>query len=1019
MPAASTQSAKNVRVYQLANPMVQLDVTSDPWNVDKDSASLVIGRNVVHPGVFGPEGGRFPVGSSIPESDRPVVAAFGLDFKDPVRIRFRDSATERGDQGVGAVIIPRYTVTEVDTDNDGVNDATAVKRLPQATHELVNRYPTAWPAEMVDALFFENEDGRIGEIQKGRILDIVTTTEIDDTIRVRPVGLLTLTASDANEDYKLTSVYIAERDLRGVLATNGRKFWIIQSGSAQQVLDLGSDDFLGLTWDMARIHPHLIMLTHPKYAPRILRLDAELGNTTVATNESLAGLITPTKPEFEEYPGEQIKTSWAMAATTGGNITGLAAGDGGASEEAKCRIKVRGVNLEDNAESEFVDVYAGQTLLDYLSVAEGNLVYVFNYRIPQTTGVQKDWSPPFHERWTHLEVWRTTALGVDYFLEKRVTIIDQQNEWASADGNIVEVLITQDVTAPGTNGDLQTCALSDEDLTGLPQMLRADRNSGRTPPICQRVASLEGVTICGGKADAGYTNPVAYGSAFRSIAYKWTTTTTSIFVDSGGPFTNYVYRPGDLFEVTASDGNVLGLGRYPITAKTDTNTIVVPTLPGTTVSIVSGHILRPFEIEWSRIESDEEIWHSRTDKFAPESFTTDKIIMSQIGDVFKSFTNVGRYIAVLYRSGVHLLHRAGLTLEKTTVGFNQGTPWADSVVATEETVLWAHPDGIRTMKVFQDINERGNRAEIKDFGTAITRSWFREAFDNDWDIDSGVDELNGCVRWRRKEDSNGYQVLQFSLRTQKFTLLDDDNGVAYAKTAKAETEETTVSHLYSVDSSGAAFRVNYQGTEDAYPDVTVDDVLDDTYQFSGVRIMKQGAFLASMLGDTVRFYSDTESVDEVSRVITGATVDEIRFDEVTELAEGDRFVVGAVRFKVKHPVIMGTSPSTIKTVEGVRVHAHPGPRNTKGDWPDTVPGKISVRSYDNFNDVPFDEKANEITVFEDDADGKTDQDRISALDGQGRAIEIEVEQVGARSDFRIELVEVRVREETSEIGDVD
>lgn len=978
--------------YQLADPDVQLDLTSDPWNIKNDSASVVVGRNILHPGVLGPEGGRFPVGCSVPSEDRPIVSAHGLEFKDPVLIRHRDFFSEKQ----AGSWDDRYAIGTADIDGDGADDANTVKKLT---------VPYAWPDDVVGATFAENEDGREGTIKRATIVDVVTITNANDTIRIRPLAAI---STPSDEAVKYTIVYRSAKDKRGILMSNGRKFWLVQGGATSLVLDLGSDDLLGQVWDAARIHPHVILLVNAKYPPRVLRLDAATGITTVSGNETLAGCIAPTLPEFEEFPGDVVGTTWSMKRTgSAGSITGLTT-ESGTVEAAKCRIRVRAVNLEDDVHSEFVQVYAEGSTDDFLAVVDSDAVSVFQKPEPAGTGRQSEWPCGYHPRWTHIEIWRTTALGVDYFLEKRISIIEQLNEEATgSDGNDVLVEEAKD-----------ECTLSDADLSGLTLMSSADRSSGRLPPMCRKVVSLAGVTICGGKADPNPVKPSLDGIAFQNSALDWIAASGTIHEDGTGPFTAYAHRSGDRYVIRDYSSANIPIGTIAILSKVSADAITIDSnFGGTILNGLHGHILRSFEIDWPTIDSDEELWFSRTDVFAPESFVKAVLRVSQIGDTLMDLVNVGRYVAAIYRSGVHLIYHTGAALFRNTVGFNQGTPWENSVVATENVVFWAHPDGIKVMKVFQDNNIDGNLGEISDFATPLTRAWFREAFDNGWDIDGGMDELNGCVRWRRKESTNKYETLQYGIRTKKFTVLDDDNGLAYVRSANAESAELTVSHLYSVDSSGAAFRVNYQDTADAYPGATVQDTLGSAYTFTGVRIFKAGAFLATMLGETIRFYSDNASVNEVGRVITTAGANEIRFDDVPGLAAGDEFVIGAVRFKIRFPVMLGAAASDVKTIEGIRVHALPGPRNTDGDWPATPTGQLTARVYANYEATAFSEKPREIDIFPDEASGKTTADRISTVEGQGRAIELEIEHVGARSDLRIELVEVGLREETTQIGD--
>jgi hypothetical protein len=1044
---------------------VELELTADPWNLKGDQASVVIGRDVITPGTFGPDGGRKPLGVFIPVADRPLTDAFGMEFFGSKIVRFTDIYSTN-----------KYAQPET----------TQLQRLTA---------PYVWPSEMVGGLITVNEDERVRESSGARrITSISTTTEYNDTINWT-VGFAMNQAGD-----KFHVLYDKAFDKRGIWLTNGRKFWLLQGGVLTQYLDLGVG-LEGQRWDVARISRHLLMLVNDKYPARIIHLDEE-PSTALSDNRTLAGLITPIKPRDVEIPGKLENNSWLMRA----------AGSGGSMDDGICRILVRAINVDDGARglpatSRFVQVYdEANPTEDFLTVVDNDQVHVWTE--PNNTSIAP---PPLHERWTHIEIWRTTGAGVDYYREKVIEIALPESEriassiasftgatwrgpgaashWRNAilktgafSGYTHESGDQVIITAPpdergwrtgtyiirskesddqinlagsqgqyisiqnGVAGDIYRSAdlfttnaliaeqyvagtLSDSELTGFPVMGIGDIVAGVPPPICRKVANLGeatglgDVTICMGKAADSTVNPTADSRNFHAVDFENRSGSRQIF--KTGHFTNYMFQAGDRFKVTGDTVNSgIGRGEYDIESRASDDAIQLTTSPGgtNTGGGVQGHIRRAYELDWPTIKSDEDVWYSRPDQFGPESFTGDVKPISSIGDTFRNMVNVGNYVAVLMDSGVHLLFRSGTDLRKDTIAaVGQGTPWERSVVVVTNTVLWASPEGPKAMTVSTEVASTGMRARIDTLGGTAIRRWFRDAFDADEEIDGGVDELNHCVRWRRHLADGTYQACQYSYRTGLWTLLDDDSGLAYASTAYAKSEPEPSPLLYSVESSGAVFQVNHQSIGHPYDGKTVQAVLDKTFSVSAGSIENRGIhrFSADMLGDVVRFRSANDVVNDVARVITSATPARIEFDAVAGLGDGDEFIIGANRFRFRPGPLQGNSPATVKTLEALTLRALPGPRNNgNGMWPDPPTGRFTLRSFREYHDTPMDEREREIEVFDEDDKSKTTSDRISALEGAGNALECELEMIDSRTDFRLELFEVRVREEGDEVADV-
>ena len=888
--------------------------------------------------------------------------------------------------------------------------ATAKKSLIKNWFEYQATGP--WSEECVGGLIYINEDSRaktpLNVIR--RINSVSTTILENDTLNWKEA----LSAALSN-DCKFSVVYSEPFDKRGVWVTNGRKFWLFRSGAFVQYLDMGSDDYIGKRWDVARISRNLVMFVNDSTPARVVRLDSPSTDAT-ANDLSLAGTVTPQKDEQDESGAR----SWAMEAKADAN------NDNGALSAGVYKIRIRAVNLDDGGESKFVDIYNVANTAASLTVIANDAISVFTptygtgLNATETTAFH-GFGPPTHRRWTHIEFWRTNAAGATYYLETRIPIQKYLNENIAAtnailnSGQIERTLEIGSLNYP--------VGLADSSATALTALTTADLLAGGLPPICRKIASLAGVTICAGRAgltpESASVDAVQYFAPVSAATY---TTVTRTFSRGGAPNVTYTWKDGDKIEVTDGGDGGLALGLFELDSTSGTNTFIVVSddVPGTVNSTdVRFFVRRPVTIKYPTIESDEDIWYSRTELFSPESFPTRTLQLSAIGDTLRDLVNVGAYVAVIMQRGVHLLFLDGTTLVRDTIAPDaEGTPWEDSVVTIGQAVLWATPTGPNIMVVSNGVNQNGHRGEIKPFDPQERmRNWFAEAAEKGYSIDAGVDTFNKCIRWRRKQDANTYQVAQVNYGTGQWTLLDDDNGVRYVRSALVEETPASAPYLYSFTAEGAALRVNYQGTTDPYSDATVQDVTDESYVVAPTSIRLNGVFSAKMIGDVVRFRSTNSNVDGKARVIREATEDKIVFDFLSGLTYEDEFIIGANRFRVKFAPKYGTQPMTVKTLDAFHGRALPGQRNgTAGPWPNPPDKSITVRAYRNFSTTA--DATATMPIYDETSASRVSLDRTLDLAAQGTAIEFEVECIESRTDFGIELLSAEVREEATYVEDV-
>lgn len=1051
---AIRQGDEILHIFDLTDPEVELDLSREPWNLKENQVSELVGMDVTRPGGMRPDRGRKNLGVSLPTADLPVINAESSELFGRDGVRYKDvfkfggpALVEESDDACGwTASSSTITFPTTNIPNFRLGDAVSVYGVSpdtrfrgsyrvasrtsatdivlldpiapsnlsnvRATYERYRGYSDRkhdsftthssvlliknhfeylatgpWPDAMVGGLITVNADSR-SQDSNGKqnvqrtISSISTSVHPNDTINW---GVDLKDAAGNVEGWalndKFSIVYPDGFDKRGVWVTNGRKFWLFRGAAFTQYLDLGSDTYLGQRWSVSRIASNLAMFVNAKHPPRTVRLSSS-ASTAVSTDETLAGMLPPRKePEIEVDTA--TNNGFTRAADAGGS---LGAG--------VIKIKLRFVNLDESAESTFWDVAS-------ITATANQRVEVYHH---DSTASPSPFTPAIHKRWTHLEIWRTVAGGSAYFLESRVEINDpKENELLGNDAksNFVARAI------PGN----YPIKLSDTDLLALTAATSADQLAGGLPPICQKVVSLSGVTICLGAASASTTS--ASVDAYTSFVGDASYTAATKEITQAGYFQGYVVKTGDRFEIF--DGGIdgasgLAVGQYVVSSTSGGNTVTLATSAGSLDATgVRGFLRRAITIKYPTIESDEDVWYSRTDKFAPESFPTRTLTLSRTGDTFRNAVNVGGSIAVIMDKGVHLIFWDGTQLLRRTVASDGvGTPWADSVIVIGPAVIWATPSGPRIMRASDSVNQDGSFGEIKDLDeSGRMRNWFAESADNGYSIDSGVDVFNSCIRWRRKQDANTYQVAQLNYKTGKWTLLDDDNGVRYVRTSYAEATPAVAPYLYSITQDGAAFRVNYQGTDTAYPSATVQSKTIASDTVTPTFIERVAVFSASMVGEVVRFRSSNSAVDGQARVIRAATSDRITFDSLSGLARGDEFIIGANRFRVKSAPRYGGSKLNVKTLDSIHARVLPGPRGAAGS--------MALRAYRDFGTEAI--SSGSVPVFDESSIEKVSLDRTILVESDGTALEFTLECVEARTDFRVELIAAEVREQATYVED--
>ncbi|MHC4091110.1 MAG: hypothetical protein ACYSVY_12695, partial [Planctomycetota bacterium] len=74
------EASEVVQVHSLPVASLDLDLSSERWNLREGQASMVLGVDVIRPGGLRPDRGRKSLGVSLPSGNGPVVYAVGSQF---------------------------------------------------------------------------------------------------------------------------------------------------------------------------------------------------------------------------------------------------------------------------------------------------------------------------------------------------------------------------------------------------------------------------------------------------------------------------------------------------------------------------------------------------------------------------------------------------------------------------------------------------------------------------------------------------------------------------------------------------------------------------------------------------------------------------------------------------------------------------------------------------------------------------------------------------------------------------
>lgn len=1012
--------------HELATGNLELDLTAQRGDLSDGQASVVIGRDVLNRNRLAKAPGRKPVAISegIPAEDQPLTTAIESDFHGTMTT-FRSFSS--GEKGAGDFLW-KYMKFHV-------RGTSFAEGFPEnyAIMELLGIGVDRWGAFTEDmvgekALFLPASFAR-----PKTIIDVLTTAQSEGGMavvfdRFDWDNLITGTNRNEPEDwfhegggsepiyqdgFTLRIPVQKFHDKRGIWVSNGQKFWLLQGGTYTLYIDIGDDSGTkGLVWRGTQISPWVFMFTNPKHPPRVISLEGppNPGTTDAELSRTLSGLLPPDNGLFgsEKEPGglamrdffdgfenpgslDPITANKFFSSSMTGITIPTSAGPAEAPNSSTFRIVARVIDERTGAASAFVDVYTRfdsrvDSILDLFYRGDATQFQAFlavDY-VQRTNQVNSvPYLPLKSARATKIEFWRTRSDGVVYFHE-----LDKQLIWPET-GDLSLPFNTEDHDystklsdmARAFEGDNAALGMSDSELLAQNQLFSAILKTGGLPPVCVEIASIDGATIAGGEGD-----------------------------------------------------------RVTITIQKKT-------------------------LQWPRVESGQIIRHSALDAFVPmpESFFSGDVRrLSRSTDTFQRFVVAGDVIVAVMRRGAHRIQRAtvivtgpddnefvvkGLSIRQLADS-GVGTPWPDTVLSVGTRAAWVTPTGIRVYDPDAD-EGRGQLSLMKAQGM---ESWLTDALRFNMELDAGYDESRGTIHIRRhiilgpkqtsipvNRSGTGGQddvgvATPFSLATGKFlvdsavvnlatgawTLIEDDTGFRYVNATHVEAAPKVSPSLYSVDETGGVFQENYEGDTHPYDSLTVQADIDTrfTMPVPGRLHGPGGSFSSDMTGDVIRFYGEQFGRGGLARRITEASESVLTFDDLPLDTTAERFVIGASRMRIRWAPFQGTSVQTDKTLESLAIVALPGRRHSaNAAWPDPPEKKLTVSVYRNLSDIPLDVDVTGVPIFGDGHVEFRTVDRHSVVESDGNQLEIEIEQLDARTDVVLSSIEARIREDGTENED--
>lgn len=800
--------------------------------------------------------------------------------------------------------------------------------------------------------------------------------------------------------FDFTIFYREFYDKRGIWVSDGQSFWLLHNGQYTKYLNLGDDSgTLGTEWRGSQISPMVFMFVATNQLPRVIQLNAlpaaeaathsdvlqptgppKREVTEVGDTQYLAGLLPPSSDVLQERnaldfggtPVDSVFLGGPADEDASSSLTGYE--NPTAETEVQYRVKARVVDDATGAASEFVNCYTTSSPVEAPGLNHRHpkrLIWAPVYPMGTTTVngfFVRDAFPEEGEsrqplktgRATHIEFWRTTSLGIDYFRELVKPVGWPRDSFE--DGRLdpqYTTLVEFDPEFPGifARASWGVLGMSDEELLGSSfSLTRALGFSGGLPPACRDVISIQAMTVCGG---AG-TEDVFYVQQDKQVVWPRLSSDEEIIHSEIKENLNLVesfYYGDDI--VRGSDLRRLSRAGDTFQAFTVAGDVALAIMRH------GAHVIR-------RVGDSVE-----TQALAERGAGTPwpKTVLS-IGDVAMWATT------------------NGLRIYNPTANDGAGVL---SLIQYEEMSDWFAEALREGMDVEAGFDERRGTLH------------FRRSLDGEF-VDGAVYNLK-FKAWSLMEDDNG------------FRYVSSTHADTAAKEAAALYSIGTDGSIFEVNYEGVAHPYDGLGVQGVIEEGGHYPPEHNGFpQLRSIISVRGPRFSPAMVGDIIRFRSPRAALDGQWRIIDGASSSLLQFDIAgglpVPLADGDEFIIGAVPFRVRWHPVTGAFAGNVKTLETLEVVARPGPRHSENPlWPDRPEAKLTVRAYRDIGDSPIEEQIADIPIFADEDAEFVADDRFSKAEIQGTVIEIELESLDARTDFVLTRTVGRYREDGDQQSD--
>ncbi len=479
-------------------------------------------------------------------------------------------------------------------------------------------------------------------------------------------------------------------------------------------------------------------------------------------------------------------------------------------------------------------------------------------------------------------------------------------------------------------------------------------------------------------------------------SYDWYHTPTQFTLDVDD---NY------LFQRMALDANDRPRGRMP-------NGKFVHHQGG--ITYVGGLTSSQASSEHPRVQSANQVYFSRTDADEPENFPADNMIsIGGIGDEFRGFAKAGESTVHLFRYSFATSRRFGTLVQfDEKGGANYGLAYKEAFCSLGDMACWVSDDSIWLFD--------GNSGDAPiDIGFPI----------RDW-----VQTLKDAHHVRVKYDPVNKLIYVGKMGSNAGSSTSDDSAAECMVYHNHEQEqlrgwvkrenlnldgpfvgfaiESATSRLSLYRCSGPYFNVSRIIDYDSSP--VVDGGYSPTSNVLYGTVAATNTGVASMTGLTLPAGASNALTGAILHFIHGDGTESVRMLSASSstsvtwrtgvnLTAGDRWVIGAIPFRLRFPTIRGQDPFIDKTIIGAQVILDA--INYGGQSPQNA--SLTMKIYRDLATTLATGQSATIPLTSGVA--VVGRDRACAVQATGNILEVQVEQLDRHVDFSLIYVGMPVR----------